>query len=208
MNVFAVLCLVLLSSYTAAAQPNEDFALVKKDGNISIYERWIIFPKSDPPIDAREVKGEFYFNNTIYAGIKLLQNEAVVKQWQNHVSEFKVYPLKDTTTWLEYSYHDIPWPVSDQDHFLAYKIVSLENDKVFISFESKVDEKRAPVRKSVTRMDLSGSWTFEQITPTKVKATYRILSRPLNIPKWLTDPIIRNNMMTTIKEFIVLIEKD
>ncbi|HYF70227.1 MAG TPA: hypothetical protein VD884_18940 [Ohtaekwangia sp.] len=208
MNVLVVLSLVLLSFYTAAAQSKEDFTLVKKDGNISIYERWITFPKSDPPIDAREVKGEFYFNNTIYAGIKLLQNEAVVKQWQNHVSEFKVYPLKDTTTWLEYSYHDIPWPVSDQDHFLAYKIVSIKNGKVFIAFESKVDEKRAPLRKSVTRMDLSGSWTFEQITPTKVKATYRILSRPLNIPKWLTDPIIRNNMMTTIKEFITLIEKN
>jgi hypothetical protein len=40
-----------------------------------------------------------------------------------------------------------------------------------------------------------------------VKATYRILSKPLNIPKFLTDPIIRNNMMTTIQEFIALIEK-
>jgi hypothetical protein len=56
-------------------------------------------------------------------------------------------------------------------------------------------------------MELSGSWTFERVDNNKVKATYRILSMPMGIPKFLTDPIIRNNMMTTIQEFIGIIEK-
>jgi hypothetical protein len=55
-------------------------------------------------------------------------------------------------------------------------------------------------------MELSGSWTWEQITPTRTKATYRILSKPSGIPKWLTDPIIRNNIMTTIEGYIALLE--
>jgi hypothetical protein len=124
------------------------------------------------------------------------------------VSEYKLYPLRDTTTWMEYSYHDIPWPVSDQDHFMEYKVTSPYKGKILnISFQSKVNEKLAPVRKGVTRMQLSGSWTMEQVDPTKAKVTYRILSKPIGIPKIFTDPIIRSNIMTTIEQYIALLEK-
>jgi hypothetical protein len=193
----------------SSSQDKEGFVLVKKDGAISVFERWITFPNSDPPIEAREVKGEFFFNNNMFAGLNLLQNESKIQEWQKHVSEFKVYPQNDTSTWLEYSYHDIPWPVSDQDHFLQYKIDKIVPGKsVFLTFESKEMPSIAPVRKGVTRMELSGSWTLEQIGPYRTKATYRILSKPIGIPKWLTDPIIRNNIVTTIEEYVALLEPD
>ena len=180
--------------------------LVKKEGSISIYERWLTYPASDPPVPAREVKGEFYYNSSAYHGLRLLQNERLIKRWQDHVSEFKIYPQRDTSTWLEYSYHDIPWPVSDQDHFMEYKISSHKEGQYFISFKSKVNNTLAPVRKGVTRMQLSGSWTFQQISPDRVKATYRIFSMPIGIPRVFTDPIIRSNIMTTIEEYIALLE--
>jgi hypothetical protein len=188
------------------AQSKEEFELVKKDGTISVYERWITIPNSDPPVKAREVKGEFYFRNTIYAGLRLIQDEEKIMQWQNHVSEFKVYKQRDTTTWLEYSYHDIPWPVSDQDHLLVYTMSAPGPGVIMLAFKSKVNDEIAPVRKGVTRMELSGSWRLEQIAPGKVKATYIISSKPIGIPKFLTDPIIRSNIMTTIKEYIALLE--
>jgi len=192
----------------ALAQDKEGFTLVKKDGTVSIYERWIIFPASNPPVKAREVKGEFYFNNTIFAGLRLIRDEKKIKDWQGHVAEFKVYlQREDTTIWQEYSYHDIPWPVSDQDHFLEYKVVeTIPLKKLFITFESRVNETLAPKRDGVTRMKLSGSWTLEQIGPKQVKVTYRILSMPIGIPKFLTDPIIRSNIMTTIEEYVALLE--
>jgi hypothetical protein len=200
-------CLFVSFMYVSAeAQSKEEFELVKKDGTISVYERWIIIPNTDPPIEAREVKGEFYFRNTIYAGLHLIQDEEKIMQWQDHVSEFKVYKQRDTTTWLEYSYHDIPWPVSDQDHLLVYTLSSPSPDVITLAFRSKVDDVIAPVRKGVTRMELSGSWKLEQIAPGKVKATYIISSKPIGIPKFLTDPIIRSNIMTTIKEYIALLE--
>jgi hypothetical protein len=201
------LMFVGLVSISAGAQSKEEFELVKKDGTTSVYERWITIPNSDPPVKAREVKGEFYFQNTIYAGLHLIQNEEKIMQWQDHVSEFKVYRQRDTTTWLEYSYHDIPWPVSDQDHLLIYTMAAPGPGVITLTFKSKVDDGVAPVRKGVTRMELSGSWKLEQIAPNKVKATYRILSKPIGIPKFLTDPIIRSNIMTTIKEYIALLEE-
>jgi hypothetical protein len=203
------LLLMLCSGFlclNSEAQKRDEFVLVKKDGPVSIYERWIIFPKSDPPVEAREVKGEFAFNNSIYAGLRLLQSEKLIQKWQSHVSEFKVYKQADTTQWLEYSYHDIPWPVSDQDHFLQYTVEQSKPGVLFVTFESVVNNEKAPVRKGVSRMKLSGSWTFEQVTPTQVKTTYLILSSPLNFPKFLTDPIIRSNMMSTIEKYVSILE--
>lgn len=179
--------------------------MVKKKNNITIHERWIDFPKSNPPIRAREVKGEFFYRNTPAAGLNLIRDDQRIYKWQSHVSEFKVYPSSDTTTWLEYSYHDIPWPVSDQDHLLRYRLQVMPGQILYITFESYIDNKLAPEREDVTRMTLSGSWTLQPV-PGGTQATYRILSMPSSIPKWLTDPVVRNNMMSTIESFIKLVE--
>lgn len=199
---------LLLTTCSIQAQGNSNdkgFSLVKEKDNIFIYERWIYFPKSDPPVEAREVKGEFYVKSTIEHGLDLLRDESKIKKWQSHVSKFKVYPQTDST-WFEYSYHDIPWPVSDQDHFLVYEIEdNLPGERLFISFESVGHPKLAPVDDDATRMRLSGSWLFEKQNG-RIKITYRILSMPSGIPRIFTDPVIRNNMMTTIRSYIDILE--
>jgi hypothetical protein len=211
MRIFFTLALSLGAAIYAIAQDDADskFVLVRESDNIFIYERWITFPKSNPPIRAREVKGDFTVNCTVTDAIKLIQNEAQIKHWQKHVTEFKVYlSPQDTSRWIEYSYHDIPWPVSDQDHLLEYRIQEgSTKDKAFITFETKVDDSLAPVREDVTRMTLAGSWLLENTGNGKIKASYRILSKPSNIPRIFTDPVIRSNLMSTIKAFIELLEK-
>jgi len=202
-NVWLFCWLVGLS---AAAQDKDGFELVKKDGTISVFERWITYPNSNPPFKAREVKGEFYYNNSIYAGLHLVQDEEKISKWQSHVSKFEVYRQADSTEWHEYSYHDIPWPVSDQDHYLEYTLAVMSPTKLLVTFKSVVDATRAPVDEDVSRMELSGSWTWEEIAPNRTKVTYIILSKPNGLPKWLTDPIIRGNIMTTIREYIEVLE--
>ena len=52
----------LVAFYTIAfAQTgtHDGFELVRDEDNILVYERWVTFPESDPPITAREVKSEF-----------------------------------------------------------------------------------------------------------------------------------------------------
>lgn len=209
MRVYLIIPFLLGMLYVtldAGAQDKEGFVLVKRDGKIAVYERWLNFPSSNPPVKVRELKAVFVFNNTCYAGLRLLRDETKIFQWQSHVSEFKIHLQRDTTTWLEYSYHDIPWPVNDQDHFMEYKVRAQAKATIVITFKSKDDERLAPVRKGVTRMQLAGSWTLEQINPTQVKVTYRITSKPIGIPKVFTDPIIHNNIVTTLQEFIRLVE--
>jgi hypothetical protein len=195
-------------SLVAWAQDKDGFVLIKTEGQISIYERWVNFPNAKPAVKAREVKGEFIVNNSIYAALHLVKDESKIKKWQSHVSEFKVYPQPDTTLWYEYSYHDISWPVSDQDHFLIYKLNEIVPGKdLFLMFESKVNLKLAPVRDGVARMGLSGSWRFEKLGNNKTKVTYKIISMPSSIPKFFTDPVIRRNLMNTIKSYVELLEK-
>jgi hypothetical protein len=187
----------------------EKFDLVKEDSPIFVYERWITFPGKVPEVKAREVKGEFLINSTMYEILTILKDESKIQTWQSHVDEFKVYPQPDTSYWFEYSYHDIPWPVSDQDHFLRYELEeTIPGKELVIRFESVVNPKLSPVKNGVTRMELAGSWKLEQLSPTQVKVTYRILSMPSSIPRMFTDPVIRSNLMSTIKALTKLAEQN
>jgi hypothetical protein len=207
--------LLLLLAFTLVAGSNKNvqgqgkdgFVLLKKENRICIYERWVTFPKSKPAIKAREVKGEFVVNSSIYEALALVKNERKIKIWQTHVSEFKVFLQADTTWWYEYSYHDIPWPVSDQDHFLIYKLSVLPDNNLLVTFESKTNTLLAPVRDDADRMALSGSWLFEKLNAHKTKVTYRIISMPSSIPKFITDPVIRRNMINTIESYVAILEK-
>jgi hypothetical protein len=199
--------LILIGQAQAQVAEVEKFDLVKEDSPIFVYERWITFPGKVPAVKAREVKGEFLINTSMYKLVSILKDESKIKIWQKHVSDFKVHPQRDTTYWLEYSYHDIPWPVSDQDHFLRYDLVEkIPGKEIFIKFESVIDPKLAPVESGVTRMELSGSWRLEQLSPHQVKVTYRILSMPSSIPRMFTDPVIRSNLMSTVKAVTKLAE--
>jgi hypothetical protein len=82
----------------------------------------------------------------------------------------------------------------------------LEADGIFVTFETVKNKQLAPVRKGVSRMTLSGSWYFQEIPDGKIKVTYRILSMPGNVPRFITDPVIRNNLMSNIRTFIKIIE--
>jgi hypothetical protein len=209
LNTSLVVMFLMAKSGLLLAQEKADekgFKLVKEKDNISVYERWIFFPKVDPPIEAREVKGVFLVHATIEEALALVKNESKIKQWQSHVEKFKIYPQTDTT-WYEYSYHDIPWPVSDQDHFLIYEIEEkIPGKRLFMTFESVVNDKYAPVDDDAYRMRLSGSWLFEK-REKDLRVTYRILSMPSSIPRIFTDPVIRSNLMSTIKSYINILEK-
>lgn len=199
---------LLVVPLIAQTKDAEGFVLVKKKEPVWIYERWITFPGKKPAVEAREVKSVFIIQCSKYAILKLLKDELKIKIWQEHVSKFKVYPRSDTTHWQEYSYHDIPWPVSDQDHFLEYRLTEKDPEKnLFVTFKSIEDLSLAPVEKGVTRMELAGSWTLEQINPQQTKVTYRILSMPIGIPRIFTDPVIRSNLMSTIEALTELAEK-
>jgi hypothetical protein len=124
---------MLTQQLLRAQNDASEFQLVKRSGDISLYERWIDIPGEEDK-QAREVKSIFFYKNSMQAALNLLKDQAQAMIWQDHVSEFKLYPQRDTTIWYEYSYHDVPWPVSDQDHFMEYRISSCDPHLLLISF--------------------------------------------------------------------------
>lgn len=87
---------IFFSTISAGLAQNHEtvkFELVKQDSPIFVHERWITFPGKVPAVKAREVKGEFLINASIYTILTLLKDESKIKIWQKHVSDFKVYQL-------------------------------------------------------------------------------------------------------------------
>jgi hypothetical protein len=202
------LIIFLLSYHCLVAQDAADdgFELVREEGDSKLYERWIIFPGSNPPMEAREVKGEFFIKGSVESIIKIIKDETRIKLWQKKVIEYKVYNLTDST-WRAYAKQYIPWPLNNQDHLLHYELQKQEDNSVFIPFKSVVDLEMAPEHKGVNRMTLSGSWLLDPINKGVTKVTYRILSMPMGYPKFIVDPIIRGNLMSTIQSLIEVAEK-
>ena len=75
-----------------------------------------------------------------------------------------------------------------------------------VTFESVENKKLAPINDEADRMKLTGSWLFV-MQDDKIKISYSINSWPSNIPKIFTDPVIRGNMMSTIRSYIQILEK-
>lgn len=192
----------------ALCQDNEGFVLVKSDPPIEVHERWVEFPNKKPVVTSRELKTEFIVNAPIPKIIAIIKDESKVKTWQGHVSKYKIY-LKSDSTWDEYSCHDIPWPLSDQDSFMEYKLVEIIPDQEYVvNFKSRVDKKIAPVYSNISRIELVGSWRFVLTAPNVVRVTYRVQSAPTtHIPRMIVDPVVRNNLVETVKSLTEIAEK-
>lgn len=206
---FTLNIVLVFISVSCFCQDPEGFVLVKSDPPFEVYERWVDFPDKKPVIRSRELKSEITVSATIYKVLTLLKDEKQVKDWQSHVSEYKIYPKQDTSSWDVYSRHDVPWPVDDQDSFMEYRVVEIKpGQELLVSFRSRVDDTIAPEYDDITRIELIGSWKLIQVSPSEAKVTYRIQSAPKgNLPRMLIDPFIRNNLLSTIKSLKELVEK-
>jgi len=205
------LLLVVFVSISLATigQDTEGFVLVKSDPPIELQERWIEFPNKKTGATSRELKTEFTVNTSLYKIMNIIKDESMVKEWHAHIADYKIYPKPDTTTWDEYSRHDIPWPLNDQDSFLEYKLHEIvPGSEYLVSFKSKAD-KRIPVYEDVNRIELVGSWRFIQVQHGVVKVIYRVQSAPgsTNVPRMIVDPVIRNNLFASIKSLTEIVEK-
>lgn len=199
----------MMTSISAFSQDAEGFVLVRSEPPIELHERWVEFPNKKPAATSRELKTEFVVNASIQKMLHAIRDESVVKDWHAHISDYKIYQKTDTTTWEEYSRHDIPWPLNDQDTFLEYKVHEIvPGSEYLVTFKSKVDN-RIPVYDNINRIELVGSWRFVQVEPGIVKVIYRVQSAPgsTNVPRMIVDPVIRNNLVASIKSLTEIVEK-
>lgn len=184
-----------------------DFELVKAERNISLYERWVKHNGNN----VRELKADFIVKAASAADVvALLKNPAQGARWNANAKKYKIAYTGNDAVWLAYIRYKIPWPMDDQDCSLQYSFnrSDLDGRVCVISFRG-VDTHKFPVEKNVTRITgTSGKWVVEKINNGDIKITYQIVTdKSATVPRWISDPIIHDNLFKTIEAFRTLLEQ-
>lgn len=205
MRLIRIFVLLLVPCYAYAQTSSaKDYEVVRQDERIFLYERWADFPGTTTK--SRGLKVIFTVSATFEKMLTMVTEEAKLKEWQKNLAEFKQYPKNDTA-WHVYSWYKLPWPLTDQDYYSKYKVTERTAHRVVITFEPAINDTVVPARDKVNRMRAHGKWIFEKTTSGKTKVTYFITGEPVNLPRSVTDNIVRNNFMSTMNELIAAAEK-
>ena len=188
----------------AQSEPEKDeYVIVRQDEKITLYERWTPFPGT--ATNARQVKGVFHVVTSLNNMFATIHQEAKIKAWQKSIVEFKFIPKTDTT-WLIYSLYEIPWPLTNQDYLLSYRLLEKNDNRIILSFEHSSDVALAPIKDDVDRTPTFGTWVLDKVSTEKIKVTYTVTSMPVSYPRFITDRIVRNNLMSTMNTLIAIAE--
>jgi len=203
-NIAALLlCHVLFAQKTLASE----FKIVKKQGDIVLYERWITGSTGE---SVRELKAEFSVKSNTENVIALLKNQKEGTKWNMNTSVYKIVNTLNEDVWINYIKYDMPAMMDDQECCLLYQVASFsgEQNMLKVSFESTVSP-LFPVNPDVKRITgVRGEWILRPQSNKSLKVTYLITSdKSSNIPRFVSDPIIRGNLLKTIESFRDLLEK-
>ena len=207
LQVLGCMLVLLVQSLYAGTTGEGEFKLVKKDEVLSLYERWIPGAQGE---QVREIKAVFLVRSNVESVISLLVDQSRGKEWNSNARNYDVVHTGNRTNWITYMRYSIPWPFGDQDCCLSYS-VHKEADKPFsgvISFESVLNN-QFPVTTEVTRITgTKGKWLLEDAGNGQMKVSYTIsTNRSKKVPRWIADPIVRNNLFTSMTTFRTLLEK-
>ncbi len=205
---FSISFLVLscsLVSFVAMAQPAmaSTFTLVKSENNISLYEREVVHAN----MKVREVKVEVIVNASANDLLAFLQNKKQIRQWNTKIEYVDIQPGSGSN-WITYTKIDLPWPLSDQDMVVQYRVQTPQNNEANVTFKS-IECKSFPEKENTSRVHhVAGSWQLIPINEHSAKVIYCIRSeRKSNIPKGISDPFIRDNLMQSMKNLKTILEK-
>lgn len=203
-NVAALLlCQFLFAQNTIASE----FKIVKKQGDIVLYERWIIGSKGE---SVRELKAEFPLKGNTEDVIGLLKNQKEGTKWNMNTLLYKIANTRSEDVWINYIKYDMPGFMDDQECCLLYTVASFSGEQKMsvVSFESTLSP-LFPVNPDVKRITgIRGQWILQPQSNKSLKVTYLITSdKSSNIPRFISDPIIRGNLLKTIESFRKLLEK-
>lgn len=179
-----------------------EFTLVKTSGDIALYERWIT---PEPHQSARQVKAMFTLRASPAAAVALLKDGSRGRMWNKNTNSYRVVDVRDDA-WVGYIQYDLPWPVSNQDCVLQYQAAG-DEDSMVVTFEG-TEHEQFPERKRVQRIEeIRGKWVFTKVDDGEVLVEYYITTYPSKtLPRWITDPIIRNNLIETVSAFRGMLE--
>lgn len=182
----------------------EEYGIVMQDERITLYERWVFF--LDTNIKGREIQGVFETSASMDKMLTTVVDETRIREWQTNIIKYQYIPGSDSI-WHTYSLYKMPWPLNKQDYLLKYTLRKLTDNLTVLSFQDSLDEQLAPLNKNVDRKPTIGQWQFEKLSNGNTQVIYTIVTKPTGYPRFITDPIVRNNLMSIINALVEVAEK-
>lgn len=201
---------LLFSAFLFSGDPGDSegsgYAFIKREDGISLYYRWISVPEK---LKVRELKAELQINSSPGEIISVLKNEKVATHWMKGTCEVNLIGKSGENQWYTYVQYNIPWPLSNQDCILKH---SLKRDVADNSYFIDVSgmPRYLPAKEGITRIQhIEGSWRLTQVSKNVCKAEYTVYSAQApKFPRWVTDPIVQGNLISTLQAFKVTVEKN
>jgi hypothetical protein len=199
LNILAI-CVVeviLMGFIESCPEDSQKYKLVMESEGVCIYEYWYNYHKTTP---ARGLKVTYKLEGSLRVVLNSLQDERLVKQWNKNVST-SIISLQNDEKWIGYMHYQMPWPVQDQDCVLLYNVNEFKSNRLEVEFITTTHEGFPPT-KSTERMNfVKGKWIFN-VVDNGIELEYYVTTVPnKNLPRWLTDPIVRHNLLSTIHSF-------
>jgi|AntRauTorckE5430_2_1112549.scaffolds.fasta_scaffold02684_4 hypothetical protein len=194
---------LFISCSLSWATPNvlqaSSFELVDEESGIELYERW---HKTTEGNAYRELKTVLKVKAPTTKLLHTLREEAQAKKWMRRVDEVRSFPGQHERHWYAYVHYGLPWPARDHDCTIAYRQVASTAGLTTIRFES-VRLKNYPLKDGIERITgLSGRWEFQSQGNGYTAVRYFIqTTKASSLPRFITDPIVRSNMMRTMEGF-------
>ena len=177
-----------------------DFRLVKNTNGIDIYERWYPVTGGNR---AREIKAVFVVEAAPSAVMALIRDESRGREWNSRTKTYEVVSMSDY--WICHIEYEFPWPLCNQDCVLQY---SAKSSLRYLEIHfNAVEHPSFPVLNTVQRIsDIKGKWLLRK-TADGTSIEYFITTKPSEMfPAWLTDPVIRGNLVATLRSMKEILE--
>jgi hypothetical protein len=187
-------------------QQTTEFILIKQDKNINVYAKWI---RVDEKRSARQLKAEFTVNASFAKIIGLIKDDKTTTQWMKNTKSYYIIKTVDLNNWFAYVEFSVPWPFSNQDIIIKYELPTPNAfSQTEIRFTGVPDYLQK--NKGVTRIShLEGTWRLMYLDKNLTKIEYVMFSKQAPaFPRWITDPIILHNLLSTMDAFRELVNKN
>lgn len=203
---FLIFCWVMFSGFatdplskSSTTVASTDFKMVKSENDITIYTRWI--PVNETR-SARQLKAEFFIPEPVDQILSVLRDDTHTTSWMRNTKTYYRVKTMDQRQWYSYVQFAVPWPLSNQDCILKYQVIvdpSSQNTRIEVVGVPDYLKEFEGVKR-IAHMEVE--WVFTRVNPSLTKVEYYAFSnQPSRYPRSITDPIIQNNLLKTMKAF-------
>jgi hypothetical protein len=185
------------------AQSGNDWQLKKNENGIVIYTRYV------PGSSFKEIKAVTTFNSSLSAIVALIKDAPSHPLWVYNCKQTKMLKMLSDTEFYYYSETSVPWPMSNRDGVVSFKISQDPKTKVVMLVTQNVSGLMAEVPGNVRVPKILATWKLTPQSNGTVLGEYQLNLDPGGaIPAWIANMFATEGPNTSILKMREMLTKD